>query len=141
MSEAEWEYVARAGTVTRYWWGNDLGWIRANCADCGSRWGARWHGLTTAPVGSFRANAFGLHDVHGNVSEWVEDCWHDDYTGAPRDGRAWLGGRGGPCLGRVLRGGSWYEEPENLRSASRVGYPTGIRTGDFGFRVARTLAP
>ena len=83
-SEAEWEYAARAGTQTRYWWGNEVGRDRANCAGCGGREDDR----RTAPVGSFAANPFGLHDVHGNVWEWVADCWHDDYQGAPVDGGA-----------------------------------------------------
>ncbi len=107
LSEAEWEYVARAGTTTRYWWGNNVGRNRANCDGCGSRWDDE----STAPVGSFGANGFGLHDVHGNVWEWVEDCWHDSYAGAPRDGSAWLGNNGGDCSRRVLRGGSWLHRP------------------------------
>ena len=77
LSESEWEYVARGGTQTKYWWGDEIGRGRANCDGCGSRWDDE----KTAPVGSFRANGFGLHDVHGNVWEWVEDCWHGDYEG------------------------------------------------------------
>ena len=113
LSESEWEYVARGGTQTKYWWGDEIGRGRANCDGCGSRWDDE----KTAPVGSFRANGFGLHDVHGNVWEWVEDCWHGDYEGAPTDGSAWTSG--GDCGSRVLRGGSWYFVPGFLRSANR----------------------
>ena len=110
LSESEWEYVARAGTTTRYNWGNEIGHNRANCDGCGSR----WDNEKTAPVGAFSANAWGLHDVHGNVWEWVEDCWNDSYTGAPADGSAW---ESGDCSERVLRGGSWFYVPRNLRAA------------------------
>ena len=138
LSEAEWEYMARARTETRYsWsWGYDEGNNKANCAWCGSRWDDQ----QTAPVGSFEANGFGLHDVHGNVWEWVEDCRHDDYAGAPTDGSAWTSG--GNCGHRVSRGGSWFSHPWDLRSANRNGFDAGYRsnTVGFGFRVARTLA-
>ena len=133
LSESEWEYVARAGTRTRIWWGDSVGRNRANCFDCGSR----WDGEQTAPVGSFRSNAFGLHDVSGNVYEWVEDCWHDSYAGAPSDGSAWTSG--GDCGLRVLRGGSWNHGHRPLRSASRFGGAAGDRYGSLGFRVSRTL--
>ena len=132
-SEAEWEYVARAGSQTTYSWGNELGNNRANCARCGSRWDNRM----TAPVGSFGANAWGLHDMHGNVWEWVEDCWHDSYGGAPADGSAWTSG--GECGGRVLRGGSWDDHPGDLRAAYRARPSAGYRGKEVGFRVARTL--
>ena len=133
LSESEWEYVARAGTETRYHWGHAIGHNRANCRGCGSRWDAR----QTSPVGSFSPNAFGLHDVHGNVWEWVEDCWHGDYSGAPRDGGAWT--IGGDCSRHVLRGGSWGSGPRGVRSATRIWYTTGSRLNYAGFRVARTL--
>ena len=133
-SESEWEYVARAGTTTEYWWGNDVGRNRANCDRCGSR----WDNERTAPVGSFSPNAFGLQDVHGNVWEWVEDCWNESYNGAPSDGSAWTSGE---CGRRVLRGGSWYNGPWNLRSAVRFRFTTGSRLSVLGFRVARTLTP
>ena len=134
LSEAEWEYVARAGTTTKYWWGNDIGRNRANCGGCGSR----WDGEQTAPVGSFSANPFGLHDVHGNVWEWVEDCWSDSYHGAPSDGSAWESGN---CGRRVVRGGSWYVIPWFLRSVSRISVTSDVRGFCAGFRVARTLTP
>ncbi len=133
LSESEWEYVARAGTSSRYWWGDGVGRNRANCDGCGSRWDDE----ETSPVGSFSANGFGLHDVHGNVWEWVEDCWHDDYEGAPSDGRAWA--TGGDCDRRVLRGGSWLNIPRLLRSAYRFRNAAGNRSDLIGFRIARTL--
>ncbi|MCY4026289.1 MAG: formylglycine-generating enzyme family protein [Acidobacteria bacterium] len=134
-SEAEWEYAARAGTTTAYSWGADIGQNRANCDGCGSR----WDNEQTAPAGSFAANAWGLHDMHGNVWEWVEDCWHDSYAQAPADGSAWT--RGGDCGRRVLRGGSWYLNPWGLRSALRSWFGVRGRYRDVGFRLARTLTP
>ena len=127
-SESEWEYAARAGTETPYAWGNEVGRNRANCFLCGSRWG----GDRTAPAGSFAANAWGLHDMLGNVWELVEDRWHENYARAPRDGSAWTSGGG-----RVSRGGSWSNGPWGLRSASRIRHNGGLY--DLGFRVARTL--
>ena len=134
LSESEWEYVARGGTVTRYWWGDDIGSGRANCDGCGSR----WDGKRTSPVGAFSGNGYGLYDVHGNVWEWVEDCWNDSYVGAPGDGRAWDSGQ---CGRRVLRGGSWGDRPRSFRSANRNWNATGDRSFVVGFRVARTLTP
>ena len=133
-TEAEWEYAARAGTTTKYSWGNEIGVNRANCNGCGSQWDSRW----TAPVGSFPANSWGLHDMHGNVREWVQDCRNDSYAGAPVDGSAWLGG---DCSGRVVRGGSLYDDPRDLRAAYRYWITSGDRSGYGGFRVARTLTP
>ena len=133
-SESEWEYAARAGTETAYSWGDEIGVNRANCIVCGSQWDYD----RTAPVGSFGANAWGLHDMHGNVFEWVEDCWNDSYAGAPADGSAWLTG---DCSDRVLRGGSWYVMPSWLRAANRARGTTDVRSSFVGFRVARTLAP
>ena len=133
-TEAEWEYAARAGTTTQYSWGNEIGENRANCDGCGSR----WDDSETAPVGSFPANAWGLHDMHGNVFEWVQDCWNGSYAGAPVDGSAWMSGE---CSRRVLRGGSWGIIPRVLRSAYRDRDSTTFRYINFGFRVARTLTP
>ena len=133
-SEAEWEYAARAGSQTRYAWGDEIGRNRANCDGCGSR----WDDDSTAPVGSFAPNAFGLHDLHGNVWEWTEDCWNDNYAGAPSDGTAWWSG---DCDRRALRGGSWNSSSAGLRSAFRYGGTSTDRTDLLGFRVIRTLAP
>jgi formylglycine-generating enzyme required for sulfatase activity/CRP-like cAMP-binding protein len=135
LSEAEWEYAARAGTKTSYSWGDELGKGKANCLGCGSE----WDGKQTAPVGSFAANAFGLHDMHGNVSEWVEDCYHANYDGAPTNGAAWTAG--GDCTTRMIRGGGWNISPVNLRSASRGRGESFIQFDSLGFRVARTLTP
>ena len=115
LSEAEWEYAARAGTALRYSWGNDAGQGNANCAGCGSQWDNK----QTAPVGSFKPNAFGLNDMHGNVWEWCEDAYD--------------------ASSRVLRGGSWYYNPLNLRSAVRLRLQPSVRGNDVGFRLARTL--
>ncbi len=134
LSEAEWEYAARAGTTTRYSWGDDIGQNRANCDGCGSLWDHK----RTAPVGSFPANPFGLHDVHGNVWEWVEDCDNKNYRGALSDGSAWLRGN---CSSRVQRGGSWVFVPRLLRSTYRDRSRTGVRGHSVGFRVARPLGP
>ena len=136
-TESEWEYAARAGSATKFSWGNDIGSNRANCS--GSLCGDSFQ--YTAPVGSFSANAFGLHDMHGNVWEWVEDCWNGSYAGAPSDGSVW---RGGDCSHRVLRGGSWFNgRSKYLRSAFRIRDSSGSRgmVSLYGFRVARTLTP
>ncbi|MGZ0019371.1 SUMF1/EgtB/PvdO family nonheme iron enzyme [Nitrosomonas sp. wSCUT-2] len=132
-TEAEWEYAARAGTQTRYWWGDDIGRNNANCDGCGSQ----WDGKQTAPAGSFKANAFGLHDTTGNVWEWTQDCWHDNYNKAPSDGSAWLEKDGGDCSRRVVRGGSWYDIPQDVRSAFRNWDDADEADGDLGFRIAR----
>ena len=139
-SEAEWEYAARAGSTTAYPWGAVASHEHANygkdecCAGLASG-KDRW--VNTAPVGQFPPNAFGLHDMHGNVREWVLDVWHDNYTGAPTDGSAWLAG--GNQARRVLRGGSWGGAPQDLRSANRGGYTPDNRNVITGFRIARTL--
>ena len=134
LTEAEWEFAARAGAVTRYSWGNALGEGEANCDGCGSRWDLR----QTAPVGSFKPNAFGLYDMQGNVWEWAEDAWHDNYDGAPEDGSAW--GPGDPDF-RVVRGGSWRNEASVVRAAIRDKRNVHVRFDTLGFRVARTLRP
>ena len=131
-SESEWEYVARAGRRTRYAWGDEVGRGKANCEVCGSRWDDK----RVAPVGSFPPNAFGVHDVHGNASEWVEDCWASGYSGAPADGTALDRAN---CPKRVLRGGAWNDQARYLRSANRSRSDPDKRAPGFGFRVARSL--
>ena len=131
-SEAEWEYATRAGTTTKYYWGDDIGENRTNCRGCGRP------SYRPVPVGSFGANPFGLKDVHGNVWEWVADCWHENYQGAPVDGTAWFEN----CASaekRVLRGGSFRDEPDNLRAAKRTWNFVGNADYDVGFRLAKTL--
>ena len=132
-TEAEWEYAARAGTQTRYWWGDDIGKNNAVCYDCGSEWDDK----QTAPVGSFNANTFELHDTAGNVWEWVQDCWHDDYNNAPVDGSAWLEADGGDCNHRVVRGGSWNGFSLYLQSAIRFRFKSDGAFNYVGFRIAR----
>jgi formylglycine-generating enzyme required for sulfatase activity len=122
LTEAEWEYAARAGTTTAYYWGDDIGKGNANCNGCGSQWDDK----QTSPVRSFAANQFGLYDMAGNVWQWVQDCYHPDYYS-------------GNCSRRALRGGSWNGEPRNLRSANRNGNASGGRDSSLGFRVGRTL--
>ena len=139
LSESEWEYVARAGTTGPFHYGSTVSPEQANY-DGNYAYGGGRKGRyreRTEPVGSFSPNAFGLHDVHGNVEEWVEDCWHGSYEGAPADGSAWTSG--GDCGARVLRGGSWLSEPRFLRSAYRLWYTTDFRYFSVGFRVSRTL--
>jgi formylglycine-generating enzyme required for sulfatase activity len=135
LTETEWEYAARAGANTPFSWGDDPGKGNANCGECGSQ----WDGQQTAPVGSFKPNALGLYDMHGNVWEWVEDSWHENYEGAPTDGSAWL--RGGDPSYRVIRGGSWRNESELVRAAFRVRRNINVRFDTLGFRVARTIEP
>jgi formylglycine-generating enzyme required for sulfatase activity len=134
LSESEWEYVARAGTTSTYSFDGDesvladFAWYELNSND-------RPH-----PVGEKKPNAFGLYDIHGNVWEWVEDCWHDNYLNdPPTDGSAWI--TGGDCTRRVVRGGSWNYVPSALRSANRSADSPGVRSLNLGFRVARTLTP
>ena len=133
-SEAEWEYAARAGSGTRFPWGNEVGRGHANCEECGMP----WEDPRTAPVGSFAANAFGLHDMVGNVYEWVADCAGDSYAGAPSDGSA-LGPVDGTCAWRMMRGGSWCSLPRASRPANRVRVPDAFHDIHVGFRVARSL--
>jgi formylglycine-generating enzyme required for sulfatase activity len=130
LSEAEWEYAAQAGTGREAKVTPGAG--QANCDGCGSRWDKK---RQPAPVGSFPANAFGLHDMLGNVFEWTADCWNASDAGAPADGSALTDG---DCSYRVFRGGSWIFDPEVSRLAGRLRYHTFFR-GDLGFRVARTL--
>jgi formylglycine-generating enzyme required for sulfatase activity len=133
LTEAEYEYAARAGTTTIYPWGDEIGRDNANCSICGSQ----WDGGQTAPVGSFAPNRFGLYDLVGNVWEWVEDCWHANYHGAPADGSAWI--EAGDCVERSAGGGGWSATPDQVRSAYRVGPSSDNRREFLGFRIARTL--
>ena len=138
LTEAEWEYAARAGTTTRYPWGDEIGKNNANCNGCGSQWDIPPF-FQTAPVGSFKPNAFGLYDMHGNVWQWVEDCYQGTYEGAPTDGSNDISG---DCTRRVLRGGSFIgEDPSQIRSAIRFAVNSDARVSFIGFRVGRTLTP
>jgi formylglycine-generating enzyme required for sulfatase activity len=130
-SEAEWEYAARAGSQTNYFFGDDpkqlsrFAWFAGNSDN------------TTHPVGEKTANQFGLHDMHGNVWEWTQDCWNENYAGAPADGSAWTAG---DCSTRVARGGSWFVNPQDLRATNRGRYASAFRLlSSVGLRVARTL--
>ena len=148
LSEAEWEYAARADTTTTRFWGDDgdmscgyangadltakaqvPGFDKFVLANCNDRY------AYTAPIGSYRANAFGLHDMLGNVWEWTQDCWNVNYNGAPTDGSAWMTGN---CSQRVVRGGSWFSDPQNLRAADRDRSTTANWVVNLGLRVART---
>lgn len=129
-SEAEWEYACRAGTQTPFHTGAAIYRDRANFARKHER---------TVPVGSFAPNAFGLYDMHGNVWEWTQDCWHDNYDNAPDDGSAWLKKEGGKCNRRVVRGGSWSNDPRSLRSANRIRFDTDESLNLLGFRFARVF--
>ncbi|WP_417579094.1 SUMF1/EgtB/PvdO family nonheme iron enzyme [Nitrincola sp.] len=131
-TEAEWEYAARAGTISAWWWGNELVPAMAVCDECGTQ----WDGQQTAPVGQLPANAWGLKDMHGNVDEWVQDCYSDNYLGAPEDGSAMLSG---DCSYRVMRGGSWFELARLTRSSSRYRHPPDTARNTWGFRVALDL--
>ena len=146
LTEAEWEYAARAGSITPFSFGSDEKDLchYANVADrVGKETNADWKiadcrdgYVNTAPAGSFKPNAFGLYDMHGNVLEWVQDCWNGTYRGAPSEGSAWATG---DCGMRVLRGGSWAREPQYQRLAARNKYQTSTRSFSIGFRVARAL--
>lgn len=133
LSEAEWEYAARAGATTAYYWGEDVGDGNAVCDGCGSEWDS----LSTAPVAQLKPNAFGLFDMAGNVYQWVEDCAHDTYEGAPRDGAAWV--EKGDCGKRMARGGSWADVARFARSAARMTLEADVQSKVLGFRVAREL--
>jgi formylglycine-generating enzyme required for sulfatase activity len=130
-TEAEWEYAARGGTTTKYWWGDQPANGMANCKGCNEPYDA------TQPmkVGSFKANPFGLHDMGGGVSQWVMDCWHKTYQAAPADGSTWLDAE---CSSRVIRSGSWKNDPNYVRPANRDYYDANVRYPTHGFRVARS---
>jgi formylglycine-generating enzyme required for sulfatase activity len=142
LSEAEWEYTARAGSSTKFSFGNSESALcdHGNGADQSTLfdWGNTscndGYDNQTAPVGNYRANLFGVHDMHGNVWEWVEDCYEDNYNNVPSNGTA---NTGPNSCKRVSRGGSWNSKPWVLRSANRSGYSTDYRVNNFGFRIAR----
>jgi formylglycine-generating enzyme required for sulfatase activity len=131
-SEAEWEYAARAGTQTRYWWGDQIGVAQANCADCGGTQDPR----VPLPVDAFPPNAFGLHGMAGGVAQWTADCWVANYHGAPADGTA-RDAHG--CQKRVLRGGSFRSGRDDILPIARNFYDAPVRYQANGFRVARNL--
>jgi len=149
LSEAEWEYAARAGSKTAYYFGDDA--LRlceyANVADLSGQKKNNWSPVTDcddrhaglAPVGRFQPNAFGLYDTIGNAAEWVEDCWHKSYEGAPADGSAWIAQS--DCKSRAVRGGSYNNLPAGLRSAQRYFNPALTRIAPIGFRLARPIPP
>ena len=145
-SESEWEYAARAGTSTRYSWGDSITHENANygadtCCTGLAQGRDKW--VNTAPVGRFAANAFGLFDMHGNVWEWVEDCWHNNYEGAPTDGRAWTTNCDGSRRA-VVRGGSLHDVPRALRAAIRGRWSASApsdRGINVGFRLVQDLNP
>ena len=128
-SEAEWEYAARGGKATRYYWGSEIGSNQANCNGCGSPWDNK----QTAPVDSFKPNAFGLFGMLGNIKQWTGDCWNNDHQDAPIDGSARTSS---DCDRRVARGGPWSLPPEYLRASFRSGVLTIFRTFTLGFRLA-----
>jgi formylglycine-generating enzyme required for sulfatase activity/class 3 adenylate cyclase len=131
-SEAEWEYAARGGTRTKFWWGDQLQADMANCKGCNEPYN------TSQPllVGSFKPNPFGLYDMGGNVDQWVADCWHKNYQGAPSDGSAWDDNN---CLSHVIRSGSWKNDPSYVRPSNRDHYDTSVRYPTHGLRVAHSL--
>ena len=150
LSETEWEYAARGGTRDVYSWGNSAvdacQYANLANADTKEEYKFDWAAapcedgfLETAPVGSFQPNPFGLYDMHGNVLEWVADCWHENYENAPKDQRVWGEEDGGDCALAVLRGGSWFNSVRIPRSAHRGEGPRETRDGAIGFRIARDL--
>jgi formylglycine-generating enzyme required for sulfatase activity len=128
LSEAEWEFAARAGTTDYYYYGPVADDTMANFGN---------HHDRTQEVGSYPPNAFGLYDMSGNTAQWVADCYHESYEGAPADGTPWLTGE---CVTRNVRGGGWSLGGRSVRSAQRIGDPPGNRNSHLGFRVARDLA-
>ncbi len=131
-TDSEWEYAARSNSTSKFWWGDEPGIAKANCEGCGSP----WDGNKSAVVGKFPANSFGLHDTAGNVFEWVSDCWHDDFSEAPTDGSPVAKPN---CGKRVIRGGAWSFQDNEIRSANRWRDFPSRRSDDTGFRLARDL--
>jgi len=131
-SEAEWEYAARGGTQTKYWWGDQFQPGMANCKNCTDIAAAE----QPIKVGSFKPNPFGLYDMGGGVDQWVEDCWHKNYQGAPSDGSPWVEGS---CASHVIRSGFWKNDARYARLANRDSYDTNVRYPTHGFRVALSL--
>ncbi len=131
-TEAEWEYAARAGTRSRFWWGDKPGTGKANCKDCGGQWDRS----APAETDAYPANPFGLHGTSGGVWEWVTDCWHKSYKGAPKDGSGWSRS---DCRENVIRGGAWRNDSSYVHSSSRFKYDSDVRYLLNGFRVAKTL--
>ena len=131
-SEAEWEYAARGGTRTKYWWGDDIQPGMANCKGCNGD----QHARQTAKAGDIKPNPFGLYDMGGGVAQWVADCWHKNYQGAAVDGSAWVEN---DCVFHVIRSGSWRNDPSYVRTASRDYYEGRFRYPTHGLRIARSL--
>ena len=131
-TEAEWEYAARAGTETHFFWGDAAGTYNANCRKCGTP----WDGKGNAPVGTFKPNPFGLHDMNGNVWEWMQDCWNPTHDGAPTIARARTDG---DCERRVIRSGSWYYIPRLMAATYRDRHPANLFSYNIGIRVVRDL--
>jgi formylglycine-generating enzyme required for sulfatase activity/class 3 adenylate cyclase len=131
LTEAEWEYAARGGTQTRYWWGDQLQSGMANCKNCSET------ATTEQPtkVGSSKPNPFGLYEMGGGVDQWVEDCWHKNYQGAPADGSAWVEGQ---CASHVIRSGSWRNDARYVRPSNRDSYDTEVRYPTHGLRIAQS---
>jgi len=132
-TEAEWEYAARGGTRTKYWWGDDIEPGMVNCKGCNGDQNAR----PTAKLEDIKPNPFGLYDMGGGVAQWVSDCWHKNYQGAVADGSAWVDAD--YCFFHVIRSGAWRNDPKYVRPASRDYYDGRIRYPTHGFRIARSL--
>ena len=131
-TESEWEYAARGGTSSKFWWGDRLQAAMANCKGCNEP----YESSQPLKVGSFKPNPFGLYDMGGNIHQWVSDCWHKNYLGAPLDGSAWMDN---DCPSHVIRSGSWKNDPSYVRSSSRDHYDSSVRYPTHGLRVAHSL--
>lgn len=131
-TEAEWEYAAGGGSTAAFWWGFDEQPNMAHCFGCGTGLDPR----KPTKIGSFKANPFNIYDTAGNVAEWVQDCWHDNYEGAPSDGSVW---EGGDCAYRVVRGGSYSSPPQSLRTAHRDKFKSDQPYDQIGIRLVREL--